>query len=161
MEFRIGINVGDVIVEGERLYGDGVNIAARVEGLAEPGGICISGTVHDQVENKLALSYEYVGEQVVKNIAKPVRVWQVEVRESGVHSPVSKGEGQKDRRVGTAHRSWAVVTVAGLVLVVGTIVAVRHFARPPLSTQHSALKPRQRRCPCPTSPPSRYSLSPT
>ncbi|HEV8718234.1 MAG TPA: adenylate/guanylate cyclase domain-containing protein [Candidatus Binatia bacterium] len=80
MEFRIGINVGDVVVEGEKLYGDGVNIAARLEGLAEPGGVCISGTVHDQVENKLALSYEYMGEQVVKNIAKPVRVWRVQAR---------------------------------------------------------------------------------
>jgi adenylate cyclase len=66
MEFRVGINVGDVVVEGEKLYGDGVNIAARLEGLAEPGGICISGTVYDQIENKLALSYEYVGEQAVK-----------------------------------------------------------------------------------------------
>src|SRR6266849_3335548 len=77
MEFRIGINVGDVIVEGERIYGDGVNIAARLEGLAEPSGICISGTVYDQIENKLALSYEYLGEQTVKNIAKPVRAWRV------------------------------------------------------------------------------------
>src|ERR1700752_1539596 len=76
MEYRIGINVGDVVVEGERLYGDGVNIAARLEGLAAPGGICISGTVHDQIETKLALGYEYVGEQAVKNIAKPVRVWR-------------------------------------------------------------------------------------
>ena len=72
MEFRIGLNVGDVIVEGERIYGDGVNIAARLEGLAEPSGICISGTVYDQIKNKLALSYEYLGEQTVKNIAKPV-----------------------------------------------------------------------------------------
>ncbi len=77
MEFRMGINLGDVIVEGEKLYGDGVNIAARLEALAEPGGICISGTVYDQVENKLALGYEYIGEQVVKNIAKPVRVYRV------------------------------------------------------------------------------------
>src|SRR5205814_237416 len=77
MQFRIGINLGDVIVEGERLYGDGVNIAARLESLAIPGGICISGTAYDQVENKLALSYEYVGEQTVKNIAKPVRVYRV------------------------------------------------------------------------------------
>src|SRR5207249_3206608 len=73
MEFRIGINLGDVVVEGERLYGDGVNIAARLEGLAEPGGICISGTVHDHIENKLALGYEYIGEQTVRNMAKPVR----------------------------------------------------------------------------------------
>src|SRR5215831_14459079 len=77
MEYRVGINVGDVIVEGARLYGDGVNIAARLEALAEGGGLCISGTVYDQVENKLPLSYEYVGEQVVKNIAKPVRVYRV------------------------------------------------------------------------------------
>ena len=77
MEFRIGINVGDVVVEGERLYGDGVNIAARLEALAEGGGICIAGTVYDQVENKLSLGYEYVGEQMVKNIAKPVRVYRV------------------------------------------------------------------------------------
>src|SRR5262245_4133828 len=77
MEFRIGINLGDVIVEGERIYGDGVNIAARLESLAEPSGICISGTVHDQVETKLALQYEYLGAQAVKNIAKPVPVYRI------------------------------------------------------------------------------------
>jgi adenylate cyclase len=77
MEFRIGINVGDVVVEGEKIYGDGVNIAARLEGLAQPGGICISGTVYDQVKNKLSLQYEDLGEQVVKNIADPVRVYRV------------------------------------------------------------------------------------
>jgi adenylate cyclase len=143
MEYRIGINVGDVIVEGVRLYGDGVNIAARLEGLAEPGGICLSGTVHDQVENKLALTYEYVGEQEVKNIAKPVRVWRVimepeEVRspKSEVRSPESKGKSQKPRRVGTAYLSWFVV---GFVLVAATIVAVRYLSRPPVSPQSSAL----------------------
>lgn len=77
MEFRIGLNVGDVIVEGPQIYGDAVNIAARLEALAEGGGICISGTVYDQVENKLMLGYEYLGEQTVKNITKPVRVYQV------------------------------------------------------------------------------------
>ena len=82
MQFRIGINLGDVIVEGERLYGDGVNIAARLESLAIPGGICISGTVYDHVENKLALNYEYQGEQTVKNIAKPVRVYRVVMDEA-------------------------------------------------------------------------------
>ena len=82
MQFRIGINLGDVIVEGERLYGDGVNIAARLESLAIPGGICISGTVYDHVENKLALNYEYQGEQTVKNIAKPVRMYRVVMDET-------------------------------------------------------------------------------
>src|SRR5437867_10103635 len=82
MEFRIGINLGDVMVEGEQIYGDGVNVAARLQGLADAGGIFISGTVYDQVENKLALTYEYLGEQAVKNIAKPVRVWRVVMDEA-------------------------------------------------------------------------------
>jgi adenylate cyclase len=77
MRFRIGINVGDVIVEAERIYGDGVNIAARVEALAEGGGIAISGTVFDQVEGKLDFAFQDLGEQSVKNIAKPVRVYRV------------------------------------------------------------------------------------
>src|SRR5215831_13975235 len=88
MEFRIGINLGDVIVEGERIYGEGVNIAARLEGLAEAGGICVSGSVHDQIETTLALGYEYLGEQTVKNIAKPVQVYRV-VLEPGAAVPVT------------------------------------------------------------------------
>jgi len=83
MEFRIGINLGDVIEEGEQILGDGVNIAARLESLSEAGGICISGTAFDQVENKLELGYEYLGEQAVKNIAKPLRVYRV-LMEPGV-----------------------------------------------------------------------------
>jgi adenylate cyclase len=79
MEFRIGINLGDVIEEGERIYGDGVNVAARVEGLAEGGGICISGRVYDLVEDKLDLRYEFLGEQKVKNITRPVRVYCVKM----------------------------------------------------------------------------------
>ena len=77
MEFRIGINLGDVIVDDDRIYGDGVNIAARIEGLAEVGGICISGTAYDHVKNKLNLIYENLGEQLVKNINEPVRVYRV------------------------------------------------------------------------------------
>jgi adenylate cyclase len=77
MEYRIGINLGDVIEEGNRLYGDGVNIAARLEGLATPGGICISKTAFDQIETKLPLGYAYIGEQTVKNIDKPVGAYQV------------------------------------------------------------------------------------
>jgi len=88
MEFRIGLNLGDVVVEGERIYGDGVNIAARLEGLADGGGICISGSVYEQVESKLALTYEYMGEQTVKNIGKPVRAYRV--RELTDVSPPAK-----------------------------------------------------------------------
>ena len=72
MEFRIGINLGDVIEEEDRIYGDGVNIAARLESLADPGGICVSKTAFDHIESKLPLGYEYLGEQTVKNIPKPV-----------------------------------------------------------------------------------------
>jgi adenylate cyclase len=79
MHYRLGINVGDVVVEGERIYGDGVNIAARLESLAEGGGIVLSGTVYDQVKNKLPLTYTYQGEQSVKNIADPVRMYRVEL----------------------------------------------------------------------------------
>jgi adenylate cyclase len=87
MEFRIGINVGDVMVEGPQIYGDGVNIAARLEALAEGGGICISGTVYDQVENKLPLVYESLGEQPVKNIKKPVRMYRVRLAGEAVAPP--------------------------------------------------------------------------
>jgi len=80
MEYRIGINLGDVVEEDDRIYGDGVNIAARIEALAEGGGICISGTVYDQIENKLDLKFENLGEHTVKNIAKPVRVYKVHAK---------------------------------------------------------------------------------
>ena len=78
MELRIGVNLGDVIEEGERIYGDGVNIAARLESLADPGGVCISGSVYDQIESKLPLDFVFAGEQSVKNISRPVRVYRVE-----------------------------------------------------------------------------------
>jgi len=76
MEFRIGINLGDVIVDGERIYGDGVNIAARMEALAEGGGICVSGTVFDQVKGKVSVSFEDLGLQQVKNIAESIRAYR-------------------------------------------------------------------------------------
>ena len=83
MDFRIGINLGDVIEEGDSIYGDGVNIAARLEGLAEAGGICISESAYQQIENKLPLRYDYVGEHEVKNIAKPVRVYRARLELGG------------------------------------------------------------------------------
>ena len=77
MQFRIGVNLGDVIEEEDRIYGDGVNIAARLEGLAEAGGICVSGTAFDQVKSKLSLGYKFVGKQTVKNIPDPIRAYNV------------------------------------------------------------------------------------
>src|SRR6202790_5316635 len=79
IELRIGINLGDVIVEGDDLYGDGVNIAARVEALADPGGVFVSNTVHAHVRDRLPFVFEDLGEQQVKNIARPVRVYRVRV----------------------------------------------------------------------------------
>jgi len=92
MQFRIGINLGDVIVEGERIYGDGVNIAARLEGLADPGGICISRTAYDQIEDKLPFGYEYLGEKRVKNIAKPVRAYKVLLEPEGEAQTIGQEE---------------------------------------------------------------------
>ena len=77
IRFRIGVNVGDVIVEGDEIYGDGVNVAARLEGRAEPGGVCVSGKVYDEVRGKLDLGFEDLGELALKNIAEPVRGWRV------------------------------------------------------------------------------------
>jgi len=77
MPFRIGINLGDVIEEEGNVYGDGVNVAARLEGLAEPGGICISRSVHDKVKSKLSVGYQSLGAHGVKNIAEPVQAYRV------------------------------------------------------------------------------------
>jgi adenylate cyclase len=80
VEFRIGINVGDIIIEDGDIFGDGVNVAARLEGLAEPGGICVSGRVEEDVQGKLDTAFEDIGEQQLKNIARPVRVYRVRPR---------------------------------------------------------------------------------
>jgi adenylate cyclase len=145
MEFRIGINLGDVIVEGERIYGDGVNIAARLESLADPGGICISGTVYDQIENKLPVQYEYLGEQTVKNIAKPVRAWRVVMdgatADAG-HKISSARAGEQHREEARSSKLRRVrparVLVAGLLLAAGTFIAIRYLSRPQVSPQSSA-----------------------
>jgi len=86
IEFRIGINLGDVIIEDDDIYGDGVNVAARLEGLADTGGVCISGTVYDAVGRKLPVEYEFMGEQEVKNIVEPVRAYRVLVGAEKVRS---------------------------------------------------------------------------
>ncbi len=79
LRFRIGVNLGDVMVDRDEIYGDGVNVAARLQSVADPGGICISASVHDQIKNKLGFGFEYLGEQKVKNIAEPVRMYRVQL----------------------------------------------------------------------------------
>jgi len=117
MEFRIGINLGDVVEKTDRIYGDGVNIAARIEGLAEPGGICISRTAYDHVKNKLKFGYEYIGEHIVKNIADPVRVYRV------LMEPEAAGKviGEK-RFLGRFSRKTAMAAIIVLVIVAGGLI---------------------------------------
>jgi adenylate cyclase len=99
IEFRIGINLGDIILDDGDIYGEGVNVAARLEALAEPGGICISCIVHEQVRDRLALTFEDLGEQRVKNIARPVHVWRIRPGAKGLlPSPSREAE---EGRVGT------------------------------------------------------------
>jgi adenylate cyclase len=117
MEFRIGIHLGEVRVEGERLYGDGVNIAARLEGLAEPGGMCISDMVYRQVESKLDLRYDDLGDQSLKNIPEPVHVYGVQPRSQPEASArASTPPDKRPRRLRTALVATAAV---GLLLGVG------------------------------------------
>src|SRR6516164_9693006 len=77
MQFRVGINIGDVVYDESRIYGDGINVAARLEAVAEPGGICISSKVYEEVGGRIDLAYQDIGEQQLKNIARPVRVYRV------------------------------------------------------------------------------------
>jgi len=121
MQFRIGVNLGDVIEEGKRIYGDGVNIAARIEGLAEGGGICVSGSAYEQIENKLALGYKYLGEHKVKNITKPVRVYKI---------PMELG-ARKEKKAGI--RQWKKVALgaAAVIIIAAGTFTIWYVSFPP------------------------------
>jgi adenylate cyclase len=125
MEFRIGINLGDVIHSEDRIYGDGVNVAARVEGLGEPGGICISQSAFDQVKNKLALGYEYLGEHSVKNIDEPVRVYRV------LTEPEAAGKVIGAKRLDPRRRQRTVFVVVALLMVAGATLLWQFKMRTP------------------------------
>jgi len=115
LQFRIGINIGDVVQDEDRIYGSGVNIAARIEGLADPGGICISRNVYDQIKDKLKLGYEYLGQHEVKNIKDPVRVYKVlsDTEDAG------KLIGEEPRR---AKKKWILPVVMVAAIIVTSIV---------------------------------------
>jgi adenylate cyclase len=122
MEFRIGVNLGDVIEDGEQILGDGVNIAARLESLSEAGGVCISGSAYDFVGKKLSLGYEYLGEHTVKNIEKPVRVYRV------LMEPDQAGKVIGEKKAKT--RQWQMATmglVIGVIVVVVVIVIWKYY----------------------------------
>ncbi|HEY7709346.1 MAG TPA: adenylate/guanylate cyclase domain-containing protein, partial [Candidatus Entotheonella sp.] len=149
MAFRIGINLGDVVVEGDRIYGEGVNLAARLEGLAEGGGICISGTVYDQVASRLDLQYIDLGEQRVKNIVTPVRAYRVCLDEQLVpwcRAPRPRIGARIDSP--TRWHSWSNTIRASIVLL--TLVAGAHLYRqgsdwpllqPAVKTVHAMYNP--------------------
>ena len=121
MEFRIGVNLGDVMVEGDQIYGDGINVAARLESLADPGGICISGKVHEEIGHKLALSYDNLGAQRVKNIADPVRVFRVLLEPGAAKTTKPQNVQRKYVRRGA-------FSLAGLAIIAAAILLVQHVS---------------------------------
>ncbi len=129
MLFRIGVNLGDIVEEDDRIYGDGVNIAARLEGLAEGGGICISRTAYDQVKNKLELGYEYLGEHSVKNISEPVHVYRVMIEPEAAGKVI----GEKKLRLRCQH--WAAVAVIALVFGAAVAAVWNFYIRSTLSLE--------------------------
>jgi len=135
MEFRIGINLGDVIEEGDTIYGDGVNIAARLESLAEAGGICISESAYQQVENKLPLRYDYLGEHEVKNIAKPVRVYRARIEPEAAPSKVSREKKPVGKGI-----SKAALGIIAVVVIAGAVILYQFVLRPSPSKTEVASK---------------------
>jgi adenylate cyclase len=138
MEFRIGINLGDVIEEADRIYGDGVNIAARLEALADPGGICVSKTAFDHIESKLPLGYEFLGEQTVKNIAKPVGAYKVLME-----TRVVDAKTKREAKTVSFWRRKSVLSIG--IIVILAIVAFLYwnlYPREP-SIEQPSLKPEQ------------------
>jgi adenylate cyclase len=135
MDFRIGINLGDVIEEEDSIYGDGVNIAARLEALADPGGICISESAFQQIENKIPLHYDYLGEHEVKNIAKPVRVYRARIEPEAIPSPVPEENKPAKKRL-----SRAVLAGIALLLIAAAAGLYLFAFRPSASKMEVASK---------------------
>jgi len=126
MEFRIGINLGEIIQEDDRIYGDGVNVSARIEGLAEPNGVCISRSVYDQVKKKLTnLGYEYIGAHDVKNISEPVRVYKV------LMEPEYAGKVIGEKTPKSAWPQTAMVTLVVLLIVACSLAVWNFYIRRP------------------------------
>jgi adenylate cyclase len=138
MEFRIGINLGDVIEEEDRIYGDGVNIAARLEALADPGGICVSKTAFDHIESKLPLGYEFLGDQTVKNIPKPIGAYRVLMEPR-----VISAKGVEQKKAVSFWRRKAVLSLGIIVILIIVAVLYWNFYLRGLSIEPSSIEPQQ------------------
>jgi adenylate cyclase len=135
IEFRIGVNVGDIIIDGDDIFGDGVNVAARLQALAEPGGICASKVVRDQVLDKLSFTFEDLGPQHVKNIARPVEAYRVDLG-SDVRPTPSSGRMRWQRLARSAGWRWLSAGVVAIALVGIAFWALPQFRKataPPTS----------------------------
>ena len=133
IEFRIGINVGDIIIDGDDIFGDGVNVAARLQTLAEPGGICVSRVVRDQVLDKLSFTFEDLGPQDVKNIARPVEVYRVDLGSAALQT---QSRGRRRRLMRTLGSRW----LAGAVIALG-VVGIAIWLLPQFKKTAPALAP--------------------
>jgi adenylate cyclase len=138
MEFRIGINLGDVIEEDDRIYGDGVNIAARLEALADPGGICVSKMAFDHIESKLPLGYEFLGEQTVKNIPKPIGAYRVLMEPR-----VTAANGVEEKKAVSFWQRKAVLSL-GIIVILAIAGALywNFYLRSP-SSEPASIEPEQ------------------
>ena len=138
LSFRIGINLGDVIVEGSDIYGDGVNIASRIEGLADPGSVCISRSIYDQVKKKLEVGFKYLGEQSVKNISDPVGVYKLLI------DPAYAGKVVGEKEPKTDKWRWLVPAILVLILLSAGLLAFLHLkfgaASDPAAIENMAFK---------------------
>ena len=158
IEFRIGVNLGDVIIEDDDIYGDGVNVAARLETLAEPGGICVSRTVYNHVRNKVGLAFEPMGEHKVKNIAEPITVYRVLPGSAGAAlGPYAGRRPLSRRRRLAASRGGGGRCCSRLARQEPGTPSGGRVSEPPTSAVAEAqAKPA---LPCPTSPRSRCCRS--
>ena len=154
VRFRIGVNLGDVMIQGQDLLGDGVNLAARLQTAAEPGGICISGSVHDQIRNKLSLAFHSLGERNYKNIPQPVRTFSIVESEGGVVLPSAKPPA--------AWKKTLIGVVAGVLIVAGagygayTLIEHRKIETAPAATamNQASPAPQVTLAPAPATPPA-------
>lgn len=134
LEFRIGVNIGDVVQEGDRIYGSGVNVAARIEGLADPGGVCISRNVYNHIKDKLGFGYQFIGSYDLKNIKEPVRVYKVFADPTASQLATAK-EQKKPSLI------WSIRGVVALIIIGSSFFAWQFYIRQSSSLDNKKIDP--------------------